>query len=104
MPMTHALIERFGAFVIIVLGETVTGVVAGLAHNPTRPINLGVGTPAILVGFGSWWTYFDFAGHRRPRETRAASLFWMLVQRTPARLGPSPSSMIKPGKPMWSTR
>jgi low temperature requirement protein LtrA len=71
------LTERFGAFVIIVLGETVTGVVAGLAPDPTRPISLAVGLTAILVGFGSWWTYFDFAGQRKPRESRTAALGWM---------------------------
>jgi low temperature requirement protein LtrA len=78
MTITDALTERFGAFVIIVLGETVTGVVTGLAGDPTRPIALAVGLLAILVGFGSWWTYFDFGGHSKPRETRSASLLWML--------------------------
>jgi hypothetical protein len=29
------------------------------------------------VGFGAWWTYFDFAGHRHPRQKPAASLQWM---------------------------
>ncbi len=77
LAITDALLERFGAFVIIVLGETVTGVVTGLAGRPTRAIDLAVGLAAILVGFGSWWTYFDFAGHRQPRETRAAALAWM---------------------------
>jgi low temperature requirement protein LtrA len=78
LTMTEALTERFGAFVIIVLGETVTGVVTGLTTDPTRPIFLAVGLTAILVGFGSWWTYFDFAGHT-PRATRPASLGWMFA-------------------------
>jgi low temperature requirement protein LtrA len=79
MTITDALTERFGAFVIIVLGETVTGVVTGLAADPTRPIFLVVGLVAVLVGFGSWWTYFDFAGHRSLRATRPAALGWMLA-------------------------
>jgi len=33
--VTDALTERFGAFIIIVLGETLTGVVAGLSSQPT---------------------------------------------------------------------
>jgi hypothetical protein len=33
-----------------------------------------VGLVAIMVGFGAWWTYFDFAGHRKPRQTRAATV------------------------------
>lgn len=79
LRVTDALTERFGAFVIIVLGETVTGVVTGLAAEPTRPIALAVGLTTVLVGFGSWWTYFDFAGHRAPREARPAVLGWMLA-------------------------
>ncbi len=76
--VTDALIERFGLLTIIVLGETVTGVVAGLARQPVSGITLAVGLVAVVVGFGAWWTYFDFAGHRHPRRTPAASLGWML--------------------------
>ena len=78
LTITDALAERFGALVIIVLGETVIGVVTGLAVDPLRPISLAVGLTAVLVAFGSWWTYFDFAGHGKPRVTRPASLAWML--------------------------
>jgi low temperature requirement protein LtrA len=78
-PMiTGALIERFGAFTIIVLGETLTGVVAGLSGQPVSGLTLSVGLVAVVVGFGAWWTYFDFAGHRHPRPEPAASLQWML--------------------------
>jgi low temperature requirement protein LtrA len=76
--VTDALIERFGLITIIVLGETLTGVVAGLAREPVSALTLGVGLVAVVVGFGAWWTYFDFAGHRPPRPTRAASLQWIL--------------------------
>src|SRR5689334_16507164 len=76
--VTDALIERFGLITIIVLGETLTGVVAGLAREPISGLTLSVGLVAVVVGFGAWWTYFDFAGHRPPRPERAASLQWML--------------------------
>ena len=75
--VTGALTERFGAFTIIVLGETLTGVVAGLSGRRVSGLTLSVGLAAIVVGFGAWWTYFDFAGHRLPRP-RAASVQWML--------------------------
>ena len=78
LTVTTALTERFGAFVIIVLGETVTGVVTGLTPSPTRPLTVAVGLTATLVSFGSWWTYFDFAGHRPLRGSRPAALVWML--------------------------
>jgi len=76
--VTDALIERFGAFTIIVLGETLTGVVAGLARAPVSALTLAVGLVSVVVGFGAWWTYFDFAGRRQPRPAPAVSLQWIL--------------------------
>ncbi len=76
--ITGALTERFGAFIIIVLGETLTGVVAGLSGRPIGGLTLSVGLVAVVVGFGAWWTYFDFAGQRLPRTERATSVQWIL--------------------------
>jgi low temperature requirement protein LtrA len=61
-----------------VLGETLTGVVAGLASQPISALTLAVGLVAVVVGFGAWWTYLDFAGQRHPRPTRPATAQWML--------------------------
>jgi low temperature requirement protein LtrA len=77
--VTDALIERFGLLTIIVLGETLTGVVGGLAAEPVSGLTLAVGLVAVVVGFGAWWTYFDFAGHRPPRPEPAATLQWLLA-------------------------
>jgi low temperature requirement protein LtrA len=76
--VTDALAERFGAFTIIVLGETITGVVAGLSSEPVSALDLSVGLVAVVVGFGAWWTYFDFAGQRNARPDRRASVQWIL--------------------------
>jgi len=76
--VTDALIDRFGTLTIIVLGETLTGVVAGLAREPVSALTLAVGLVAVVVGFGAWWTYFDFAGRRQPRSTPAAGMQWLL--------------------------
>ena len=76
--VSDALTDRFGAFIIIVLGETLTGVVAGLSSQPINGLTLAVGLVAVVVGFGAWWTYFDLAGGRRPRPERSASLRWVL--------------------------
>jgi low temperature requirement protein LtrA len=84
LVVTDALTERFGAFIIIVLGETITGVVAGLSGEPVSGLTLAVGlvavavAVAVVVGFGAWWTYFDFAGHRQPRPAPSASAQWIL--------------------------
>jgi low temperature requirement protein LtrA len=78
LTVTDALIERFGTLTIIVLGETFTGVVAGLASQPVGALTLSVGLVAVVVGFGAWWTYFDFAGQRPPRPANPATVQWML--------------------------
>src|SRR6266705_955012 len=78
LTITDALIERFGLLTIIVLGETLTGVANGLAREPISGLTLSVGLVAVVVGFGAWWTYFDFAGHRHPRPGPAVGLQWML--------------------------
>jgi cytochrome bd-type quinol oxidase subunit 2 len=52
--------------------------VAGLASQPVSGLTLAVGLIAVVVGFGAWWIYFDFAGGRRPRPERSASVQWML--------------------------
>ena len=78
VAITDALIERFGTLIIIVLGETLTGVVAGLASKPVSALTLSVGLVAVVVGFGAWWTYFDFAGRRHPRTERSASVQWII--------------------------
>jgi low temperature requirement protein LtrA len=78
LTITDALIERFGLLIIIVLGEILTGVVAGLASQPISGLTLSVGLVAVIVGFGAWWTYFDFAGHRPLKPGTTASLQWML--------------------------
>ncbi len=76
--VTDALTERFGAFVIIVLGETLTGVVTGLSSRPVSALTLAVGLVAVVVGFGAWWTYFDFTGHQHPGPHRLVIVQWVL--------------------------
>ena len=49
-----------------------------MSGEPVGALTLAVGLVAVVVGFGAWWTYFDFAGGRRPRPERAASVQWML--------------------------
>ncbi len=67
---THSMVERFGLFVIIVLGEVVFGVVEGLSHAQQDVVTIGTGVLALFVGLGFWWIYFDIVGRRLPREGR----------------------------------
>ena len=75
----QAVLEEFLAADIIVLGETVTGVEQGLAGTPISALTVAVGLVAVVVGFGAWWTYFDFAGHRPPRRAPASAVFWQFA-------------------------
>ena len=64
---TDSLVERFGLFTIIVLGEVVLGVVAGLSAAGADALTIATGSLAMVIGFGFWWIYFDLVGRRLPR-------------------------------------
>jgi low temperature requirement protein LtrA len=74
---TDSLVERFGTFTIIVLGEVVLGVVAGLVSAVRDGMTIAVGLLALWIGFGFWWIYFDLVGRRLPRNG-AALTNWVL--------------------------
>jgi low temperature requirement protein LtrA len=65
--VSPSLVERFGLFTIIVLGEVVVGVVNGATQhhhlNWLVGITAGLGT---LVAIGLWWLYFDSVSHHLP--------------------------------------
>jgi low temperature requirement protein LtrA len=80
---TDSMVERFGLFTIIVLGEVVAGVVngmteAGLEHRHDTT-SYATGLLALIVGFGLWWLYFDLTGRRRPRGDGPATTRWMIA-------------------------
>lgn len=65
---TSRIPERFGLFVIIVLGEAIVGVVRGVAEQ--TQLSLGIALTGVLglaVVFGLWWVYFDYVARRVPR-------------------------------------
>lgn len=81
-PMaTESMLERFALFVIIVLGEVVAGVVAGLgAVHDLSPNVFLTGFAGLAVGMALWWTYFDMLSERPPRESVRARFFYNLLQ------------------------
>jgi low temperature requirement protein LtrA len=61
--------ERYGLFTIIVLGESVVGVVNGAADAQAVTAVQGVGGVLGLgTAFALWWLYFDEVGERAPRR------------------------------------
>jgi low temperature requirement protein LtrA len=75
---TDSLVERFGLFTIIVLGEVVIGVVDGLSGAERDATTIVTGMLALSMGFGFWWIYFDLVGGRLPRADRGALANWVL--------------------------
>jgi low temperature requirement protein LtrA len=63
---TDSLVERFGLFTIIVLGEVVFGVVGGLSASEHDVKTITTGMVALVIGFGFWWIYLDLVGRRPP--------------------------------------
>jgi low temperature requirement protein LtrA len=53
--------ERFGLFMIIVLGESVAAVVAGTADTDWHVDSAVVAGAAFVAAASLWWSYFDFA-------------------------------------------
>jgi low temperature requirement protein LtrA len=75
---TDSLVERFGLFTIIVLGEVVLGVVAGLSAAERDAKTVITGLLALWLGFGFWWIYFDLVGRRLPRADGGALSSWVM--------------------------
>ena len=75
---TDSLVERFGLFTIIVLGEVVFGVVDGLSLAERDAMTVSTGMVALVLGFGFWWIYFDVVGGRAPKDEGRALANWMV--------------------------
>ncbi len=78
LPPTDSLVERFGLFTIIVLGEVIFGVVDGLSTPDRDALVIVTGLIALAIGFGFWWIYFDLVGRRPPRDGGGPLVTWML--------------------------
>jgi low temperature requirement protein LtrA len=75
---TDSLVERFGLFTIIVLGEVVLGVVTGLSGADRDFKTIATGMLALGIGFGFWWVYFDIVGGRFPKGDGRSLVNWTL--------------------------
>ncbi|MDE0288877.1 MAG: low temperature requirement protein A [bacterium] len=76
---TESMVERFGLFVIIVLGEVVVGVVDGLSEVEHNSRSIATGMIGLCVGFAYWWTYFDYVGRRLPKDSGPTRTRWMFL-------------------------
>jgi low temperature requirement protein LtrA len=60
--------ERFGLFVILVLGESVAAVVTGLHDGGWKPAVVVTAITAFVVAAALWWIYFDLSGGAAKRR------------------------------------
>ena len=78
---TGSMAERYGLFIIIVLGEVVVGVVDGLEGVEDLDFRTAAtGVLGLSIAFGFWWTYFDYVGRRLPRQDASSLLLWLYSQ------------------------
>jgi low temperature requirement protein LtrA len=78
---TDSMVERYGLFIIIVLGEVVVGVVDGLlAVEELDFRTVATGVLGLSIAFGFWWTYFDYVGRRLPRQDGGSLVLWLYSQ------------------------
>jgi low temperature requirement protein LtrA len=71
LHMEH-LPERFGLFVILVLGEMVAAVVTGVHDAKWSALPVTVGAIGFVVAAALWWSYFDVASARGNDELQEA--------------------------------
>ena len=78
--VSPALVERFGLFTIIVLGEVVAGTIRGVAG--TEQLTWLVGATAslgMLIAIGIWWIYFGLLAHHPPIATASKVAQWFYL-------------------------
>jgi low temperature requirement protein LtrA len=75
----HHIVERFGLFTIIVLGESIlaasTAMQAALAHDQLNTSVLKIGVGGVLIVFSMWWTYFYQSEHDIMKSVKTAFLW-----------------------------
>lgn len=54
--------ERFGLFVILVLGQSIASIVIGVRDTDWQPTSLVVASVAYVAAAALWWNYFDLGG------------------------------------------
>ena len=75
----HHIVERFGLFTIIVLGESIlaasTAMQAALTNDQLNMNVLKIGVGGVLIVFSMWWTYFYQSEHNIMKSVKTAFLW-----------------------------
>ena len=76
-PNAEHLPERFGLFIIIVLGESFVGIVNAIGERPTLPGEVVVASLAVALAVSLWWLYFEHITERPIELARETGHSWM---------------------------
>ena len=76
-PQPHHLPERFGLFVVIVLGESIASIVGALSASKVTGMRLASGAAGVVLAFGIWWLYFENLEESVVLRTRVAGQVWV---------------------------
>ena len=70
--------ERFGLFILIVLGESVISVEQAVGNNYLRGslAHISAGPAALTLAFVLWWLYFDHVAENPPLPGAILTLLW----------------------------
>jgi low temperature requirement protein LtrA len=80
MNISDSLVERFGLFTIIVLGEVIIGIVSGVNEHHVLTWQVGIiAALSMLIAIGLWWVYFDLISHHRPLRNMGIVFIWLYL-------------------------
>ena len=70
--------ERFGLFILIVLGESVISVEQAVGNNYLRGslAHISAGPASLALAFVLWWLYFDHVAENPPLPSPTITLLW----------------------------
>jgi low temperature requirement protein LtrA len=76
---TEHLVERFGAFTIIMLGETFVKAGLTASEGEMEGLDVLVLVSTFVIVFSIWWLYFADVPRSGPPFTHRGHLAWMMV-------------------------
>lgn len=69
--------ERLGLFTLIVIGETLVGVIRGVARHHHFSFKIfSEGVMGVAISFALWWIYFDYISKRLPKSQTKTVFLW----------------------------
>jgi len=80
MDISDSLVERFGLFTIIVLGEVIIGIVSGVNEHYVLTWQVGIiAALSMMIAIGLWWIYFDLISHHHPHRNMGIVFIWLYL-------------------------